>query len=169
MDVTSLYGLRVFAYGGIGQLNLIERETGEVFTIGLRDGFNDMTNYQPLLAAFDAELHSCIVNNVAVGERRMVDQRGEGFGHSAAVPTYQPSEAVRFERMVADVARKIHLEESAKAALRDRRALEAAAHVAQPDTQVHLEPIRPSVDPVDPVMLKQADVEAAQPVQNETV
>lgn len=169
MDVTSLYGLRIFAYGGAGVLNLIERETGEVFSIALRDGYNDMTTYQPLLAAFDAELLSCIVNNVAVGERRLVDQRGEDYGMTAAVPTYTPSEAVRFERMVADVARKIHMQETAKLALRNRRADEAAAHVPAADLEPRREAIRPAVDPVDPVMVNQAEVEAATPSASEAV
>lgn len=169
MDVTSLYGLKIFAYGGTGQLSLIDRESGEVFAIALRDGFQDMTNYQPLLAAFDAELASCIVNNVAVGERRLVDQRGEDYAKTAAVPTYTPSEAVRFERMVADVARKIHMEESAKIELRTRRAAEAAAHIAPRDLEPRLEAIRPAVDPVDPVILNQAEVEAATPATSEAV
>ena len=163
MQVTSLYGLRVVAFGGGGKLRLTHREEGQVFDVALLDGVHDMTNYQPLLAAFDAEFDGCIVNNVAIGERRLVDQRADGFGDTAAVPTYTPSEAVVFERMVANVARRVAAED---AALRERRDADARAFAAQQpvaDESARLLDVVPGRDPADPVLLRQADVAAATP------
>ena len=163
MKVTSLYGLRIVAYGGNGALELFDPETGETFTVSLRDGWQDMTNYQPLLSAFEASLHSCIVNNVAVGERRLVDQRSLDYGSSAAVPTYSPSEAVRFERMVMDITKRALADEQAKAARRSARALDAATAAPIADPAPVAVPIEPEVDPVDPVLIKEQDVQKAVP------
>lgn len=163
MNVTSLYGLRIVAYGGKGALELVDPETGETFTVALRDGWQDMTNYQPLLSAFDASLHSCIVNNVAVGERRLVDQRSLDYGSSAAVPTYSPSEAVRFERMVMDITKRALADEQAKAARYSARAVDAATSAPGSDPTPVPVPIQPEVDPVDPVFVKEGDVAKAVP------
>ena len=163
MKVTSLYGLRIVAYGGEGALEFFDPETGETFTVSLRDGWQDMTNYHPLLSAFDASLHSCIVNNVAVGERRLVDQRSLEFGSSAAVPTYQPSEAVRFERMVLDITKRALSDEKAKAARRSARADDAATSAPIADPTAPPVAIQPEVDPVDPVLIKEQDARKAVP------
>lgn len=163
MEVTSLYGLRVVAFSGEAKLRLVGREDGLVYDVALRDGWQDMTNYQPLLAAFKAEFHNCIVNNVAIGERRIVDQRGEDFGATAAVPTYQPSEAVIFERMVSDIARKIADEAAAKERKRAEKA-ERFAKVRDKEPDVgQLEPVVPGPDPVDPVLVKPSDAAEATP------
>ena len=163
MKVTSLYGLRIVAYGGEGALELFDPETGETFTVSLRDGWQDMTNYHTLLSAFDASLHSCIVNNVAVGERRLVDQRSLEYGSSAAVPTYQPSEAVRFERMVLDITKRALSDEKAKAARRSARADDAASSVPVADPTAARVALQPEFDPVDPVLIKEQDAIKAVP------
>lgn len=163
LQVTSLYGLRVVAFGGLGRLVLTHLEDGQVFSVSLPDGVHDMTNYQPLMAAFDAEFDSCIVNNVAIGERRIVDQRAEGFGETAAVPTYTPSEAVVFERMVANVARRVAAEEAARQEQRVADAQAFAAVRPVPDDAARLLDVQPERDPVDPVLVTEKDVEAATP------
>lgn len=163
LKVTSLYGLRVVAFGGAGRLVLTHLEDGQVFSVSLPDGVHDMTNYQPLMAAFDAEFDSCIVNNVAIGERRIVDQRAESFGETAAVPTYTPSEAVVFERMVADVARRVAAQEAARL---EQRATDAQAFAdvrPAPYDATRLRDLEPERDPVDPVLVGGKDVKAATP------
>lgn len=163
LKVTSLYGLRVVAFGGSGLLRLTHRDDGETFDVSLRDGVHDMTNYQPLLSAFDAEFDGCIVNNVAIGERRIVDQRAEGFGDTAAVPTYTPSEAVVFERMVANVARRVAAEDAARREQRDAEAQAFAKAKPNADDAARLLDVVPERDPVDPVLTRQADAVAATP------
>ena len=126
-QVTSLYGLKIVAYGGGGAISFIDGVTGEVAKVKLADGYHDLTNYQPLLAAFDCVIDSCIVNNVAIGTHRLFDQRSDDFGNTAAVATYTPSEAVRFQRAVEDVARRVAMDISAKAEVRLQRAQRAAS------------------------------------------
>ena len=126
-QVTSLYGLKIVAYGGAGAISFIDGVTGEVAKVKLADGNHDLTNYQPLLAAFDCVIDSCIVNNVAIGTHRLFDQRSDDFGNTAAVSTYTPSEAVRFQRAVEDIAHRVALDMSAKALKRQRDARAAVA------------------------------------------
>ena len=97
-NVTSLYGLKIVAYGGEASISFINGETGEIARVKLADGYHDLTNYQPLLGAFDCVIENAIVNNTASGIHRIVDQRSDDFGNTAAVATYTPSEAIRFQR-----------------------------------------------------------------------
>ena len=106
-NVTSLYGLKIVAYGGQAAISFINGETGEVAKVKLADGYHDLTNYQPLLGAFDCVIENAIVNNTASGIHRIVDQRSDDFGNTAAVSTYTPSEAVRFQRAVEDIAHRV--------------------------------------------------------------
>ena len=126
-SVTSLYGLKVVAYGGEAAISFINGETGEIPRVKLADGYHDLTNYQPLLGAFDCVIENAIVNNTASGIHRIVDQRSEDFGKTAAVPTYTPSEAVRFQRAVEDIAHRVALDMASKALKRQRDAHAAVA------------------------------------------
>ena len=126
-NVTSLYGLKIVAYGGSGSISFIDGVTGEVAKVKLADGYHDLTNYQPLLGAFDCVIENAIVNNTASGIHRIVDQRSDDFGNTAAVATYTPSEAIRFQRAVEDIAQRVALDMAAKAL---KRQLNAHAAVA---------------------------------------
>ena len=140
-QVTSLYGLKIVAYGGAGAISFIDGVTGEVAKVKLADGYHDLTNYQPLLAAFDCVIDSCIVNNVAIGTHRLFDQRSDDFGNTAAVSTYTPSEAVRFQRAVEDIAHRVAQDMAAKALKRQRNA--DAAVVAEPALQSEVPEVEP--------------------------
>lgn len=152
-QVTSLYGLKIVAYGGAGAISFIDGVTGEVAEVKLADGYHDLTNYQPLLAAFDCVIDSCIVNNVAIGSHRLFDQRSDDFGNTAAVATYTPSEAVRFQRAVEDIAHRVAQDLTAKALKRQRNA----------DAAVASEPaLQPEVSEVEPpaTLVRKPDAEA---------
>lgn len=135
-QVTSLYGLKIVAYGGAGAISFIDGVTGEVAKVKLADGYHDLTNYQSLLSAFDCVIDSCIVNNVAIGSHRLFDQRSDDFGNTAAVATYTPSEAVRFQRAVEDIAHRVAQDMAAKALKRQRNA--DAAVAVEPVLQVEV-------------------------------
>ena len=119
-NVTSLYGLKIVAYGGQAAISFIDGVTGEVAKVKLADGYHDLTNYQPLLGAFDCVIENAIVNNTASGIHRIVDQRSDDFGNTAAVATYTPSEAVRFQRAVEDIAHRVAQDMAAKSLKRQR-------------------------------------------------
>lgn len=144
-QVTSLYGLKIVAYGGAGAISFIDGVTGEVAKVKLADGYYDLTNYQPLLAAFDCVIDSCIVNNVAIGTHRLFDQRSDDFGNTAAVSTYTPSEAVRFQRAVEDIAHRVAHDMAAKALKRQRNA--DAAVASEPALQSGVADVEPPTTP----------------------
>ena len=144
-QVTSLYGLKIVAYGGAGAISFIDGVTGEVAKVKLADGYHDLTNYQPLLAAFDCVIDSCIVNNVAIGTHRLFDQRSDDFGNTAAVSTYTPSEAVRFQRAVEDIAHRVAHDMAAKALKRQRNA--DASVASEPALQSGVADVEPPTTP----------------------
>lgn len=123
-DISTFYGLKVVAYGGAAALTFMDRETGELYRVRLADGFHDLSAYQPLLAAYSCEIDSALVNDASSGVRRVTDQRSDAFGQTAASPTYTPTEAVRFQRAVEDVARRVAADIAAKEVKRHQRALE---------------------------------------------
>ena len=146
-NVTSLYGLKIVAYGGQAAISFIDGVTGEVAKVKLADGYHDLTNYQPLLGAFDCVIENAIVNNTASGLHRIVDQRSDDFGNTAAVSTYTPSEAVRFQRAVEDIAHRVALDMAAKAAKRQRHADVAVADEPALQPQESAEVVSESVAP----------------------
>lgn len=165
--VTTVYGLKVFAFGNAGVLQLTDKEDGEVYRIELRDGVHDLTSYQPLLTAFDAELDSCIVNNRAVGDRHLVDQRGADYGNSAAVPTYSPSATVQFERAVREVSERLLRDQEARI---EKRVIAAAAvRFAPPVAADDPAALVSDVQRVDPVIKTAADVSEAVPLTPEQI
>ena len=137
-NVTSLYGLKIVAYGGQAAISFIDGVTGEVAKVKLADGYHDLTNYQPLLGAFDCVIENAIVNNTASGIHRIVDQRSDDFGNTAAVATYTPSEAVRFKRAVEDIAHRVALDMAFKALKRQVNAENAVAD--EPALEAELPP-----------------------------
>ena len=146
-NVTSLYGLKIVAYGGSGSISFIDGVTGEVAKVKLADGYHDLTNYQPLLGAFDCVIENAIVNNTASGIHRIVDQRSDDFGNTTAVATYTPSEAIRFQRAVEDIAHRVAQDMAAKAAKRQLNADVAVRHEpalqsSPPDGEVASDPKR---------------------------
>lgn len=167
ISVSTVYGLKVFAFGNSGVLQLTDKQDGEVYRIELSDGVNDLTAYQPLLSAFDVELDGCIVNNRAIGDRRLVDQRGVDYGNSAAVPTYSPSAAVQFERAVREVSERLFRDQESRI---EKRVMAAAVARFDPGS-VSDDPaaVVPEVQTADPVIKSSEDVAKALPLTSDEV